>query len=182
MIDIIYAILIILAVFKGYRKGLIIAIFSFVGFVIGLGAALKLSVYVAGQLKGSVNVSGKILPFISFAVVFLVTVLLIHFGAKLIEKLLEMAALGWANKLGGILLYAVLYTMIFSVFLFYADKINLLTPSAIQSSLTYSFIKPWGPKVINGFGEVLPVFKDMFTQLEDFFAAVPQKIPSQISH
>jgi membrane protein required for colicin V production len=176
MIDIIYAILIILAVFKGYRKGLIIAIFSFIGFVIGLAAALKLSVYVASQLKGSVNVSSKILPFISFAVVFLVTVLLIHFGAKLIEKLFEMAALGWANKLGGILLYAVLYTMIFSVFLFYADKINLLTPSAVQSSLTYSFIKPWGPKVINGFGEVLPVFKDMFTQLEDFFAAVPQKM------
>jgi membrane protein required for colicin V production len=66
--------------------------------------------------------------------------------------------------------------MIFSVFLFYADKIHLLTDSAIQSSLTYSFIKPWGPKVIDGFGEILPVFKDMFNDLESFFAGVPQKI------
>ena len=176
MIDIIYAILIILAIFKGYQKGLIIAVFSFIGFVIGLAAALKLSVYVADHLKGSVNVSAKILPFLSFALVFLITVLLIHFGAKLIEKLFEMAALGWANKLAGILLYAILYTMIFSVFLFYADKIHLLTESAIQSSLTYSFIKPWGPKVIDGFGEILPVFKDMFNDLENFFAGVPQKI------
>jgi membrane protein required for colicin V production len=176
MIDIIYAILISLALFKGYKKGLVVAIFSFVGFIIGLAAALKLSVYVAGRLKNNVNVSDKLLPFLSFAVVFLVTVLLIHFGARLIERLFEMVALGWANKLGGILLYAILYTVIFSVFLFYADKMNLLTKSAIQSSLTYSFIEPWGPKIIDEFGQILPVFKDMFTNLEDFFAGVPQKI------
>ncbi|HMG82120.1 MAG TPA: CvpA family protein [Ferruginibacter sp.] len=178
MIDIIYAILICLALYKGYKKGLIVAVFSFVGFVIGLAAALKLSVYVAGQLKGSINVSSKILPFISFAVVFLITVLLIYFGAKLIEKLFEMVALGWANKLGGILLYAILYTIIFSVFLFYAEKINFLTSSAIQSSLTYSFIKPWGPRAIDCFGEILPVFKGMFSSLENFFAAIPPKISS----
>jgi membrane protein required for colicin V production len=176
MIDIIYAILIALAVFKGFQKGLIIAVFSFVGFVVGLAAALKLSVYVADHLKDSVNVSGKILPFLSFALVFLVTVLLIHFGAKLIEKLLEAVALGWANKLCDILLYAILYTMIFSVFLFYAEKIHVLTQSAIQSSLTYPFIKPWGPKVIDGFGQLIPAFKNMFNDLENFFAGVPHKI------
>ena len=176
MIDIIYAILIALAVFKGFQKGLIIAVFSFVGFVVGLAAALKLSVYVADHLKDSVNVSGKILPFLSFALVFLVTVLLIHFGAKLIEKLLEAVALGWANKLCGLLLYAILYTMIFSVFLFYAEKIHVLTQSAIQSSLTYPFIKPWGPKVIDGFGQLIPAFKNMFNDLENFFAGVPHKI------
>src|ERR1700744_4387306 len=125
MIDIIYAILIILALFKGYRRGLIIAVFSFAGFIVGLAAALKLSVFVADHLKDSVNISAKILPFISFALVFIAAILLIHFGAKLIEKLFEMAALGWANKLGGILLYAILYTIIFSVFLFYADKLHV---------------------------------------------------------
>jgi membrane protein required for colicin V production len=176
MIDIIYAILICLALYKGYKKGLVVAVFSFVGFVIGLAAALKLSVYVASKLKDNVNVSSKILPILSFAVVFLVTILLIYFGAKLIEKLFEMIALGWANKLGGILLYAIMYTMIFSVLLFYAGKINLLTQSAIQSSLTYSFIMPWGPKIIDGVGHVLPIFRDMFTNLENFFAGVPSKI------
>ena len=176
MIDIIYATLMILAIFKGYSKGLIIALFSFVGFVIGIAAALKLSVFVASRLKDSINVSNKILPFISFAVVFLATILLIHFGAKLIEKLLESVALGWANKLGGVLLYAILYTFIFSVFLFYADKVHLISQSASQSSLTYSFIEPWGPKVIDGFGQIIPVFKNMFTDLENFFAGVPQKI------
>ena len=98
MIDIIYAILIILALFKGYRRGLIIAVFSFAGFIVGLAAALKLSVFVADHLKDSVNISAKILPFISFALVFIAAILLIHFGAKLIEKLFEMAALGWAVR------------------------------------------------------------------------------------
>ena len=49
MIDIIFAILIVIAIFKGYRKGFIIAIFSVLAFILGLAAALKLSATIAGQ-------------------------------------------------------------------------------------------------------------------------------------
>ena len=87
-----------------------------------------------------------------------------------------MALLGWVNRLGGIIFYAALYIIIFSVFLFYAEKIHLLEPATIQSSQTYSFVQPWGPIVIDNFGKVIPLFKDMFTELETFFDTIGNKI------
>lgn len=169
IIDFIFAMLIVLACIKGWQRGLIIALFSIVAFIIGLAAAIKLSTGVAGWLGSSTNVSAKWLPFISFALVFFVVVLLVRLGGKMIEKTFEAVMLGWANRIGGILLYAALYTIIFSIFLFYAEKIQLIKADTLHASLTYNFIQPWGPKVINGFGAVIPVFKDMFTELEIFF-------------
>ena len=177
MIDIIFAILIVISIFKGYRKGLIIAIFSIVALIVGLAAALKLSATVAAYLQNSISISGKWLPFLSFAMVFGLVAVLVGMGGKLIEKTFEMALLGWANRIGGILLFVILYTIIFSIFLFYAEKIHLFEEATIQSSKVFPFIKPWGPKVINAFGTILPIFKDMFTQLSNYFESLSPKIP-----
>lgn len=177
MIDIIFAILTVIAIFKGYRKGLIIAVFSIVAFIVGLAAALKLSATVAAYLQNSVSISGKWLPFLSFAIVFGLVAVLVSLGGKLIEKTFEMALLGWANRIGGILLFVILYTIIFSILLFYAEKIHLFEEATIQSSKVYPFVKPWGPKVMNAFGSILPIFKDMFTQLSNYFESLSTKIP-----
>ena len=177
MIDILFAILILIAVIKGYRKGLIIAVFSIIAFILGLAAALKLSTTVAGYLQSNVDIPGKWLPFISFIVVFLVVALLVNLGGKLIEKTFEMALLGWVNRIGGIVFFIMLYMIIFSVFLFYAEKIHLFEDATIQSSKAYPFVKPWGPKVIDGLGRIIPAFKDMFAQLENYFESLSTKIP-----
>jgi membrane protein required for colicin V production len=107
-IDIVFLLLMLLACVKGYSKGLIVALFSVVGFIAGLAAALKLSAYAAEKLSGTFNTSGKWLPVISFALVFLVVVVLVHLGAKLLQKSVEMVMLGWLNRIAGILLYALL--------------------------------------------------------------------------
>ena len=166
----------VLAIIKGYQKGLIIAIFSIIAFIIGLAAALKLSAVVAEYLKDSISVSAKWLPFIAFAVIFFVVIILVRLGGKLIEKAFQVVLLGWVNRIGGILLYAALYLIILSIFIFYAEKLHLLQSTAIQSSKTYHFIQPWGPVVIDNFGRLIPVFKDMFTELGDFFNSLPNKI------
>ena len=169
IIDIIVAIILILAVIKGFRQGLIVALFSVIAFIVGLAAAIKLSVVVAGYIGQAVNVSDKWLPIISFAVVFLIVVILVRLGAKFIQKTVELAMLGWVNRLGGILLYAVLYVLIFSILLFYAEQLSLIKPETIKESVTYEYIQPWGPKLMDGLGKIIPVFKGMFEDLEDFF-------------
>lgn len=177
VIDIVFGLILILAVFKGYRRGLILGIFSLLAIIIGLAAAIKLSAVVAGYIGSAVNVSDKWLPVISFIVVFFIVVLLIRWGALLIQKTVEVAMLGWVNRLGGIILYAVIYILVYSILLFYADMINLVKADTIQQSVTYSFIQPWGPKVIDGLGHLVPFFRDMFTELETFFEEVAHKIP-----
>ncbi|HET9747228.1 MAG TPA: CvpA family protein [Chitinophagaceae bacterium] len=177
IIDIIVAIILILAVIKGYRQGLIVALFSVIAFIIGLAAALKLSAVVADHLGQAVKVSDKWLPIISFAVVFLVVVLLVRLGARFIQKTVELVMLGWLNRVGGILLYAGLYIFIFSILLFYADQIGFIKPETKTGSVTYSYIQPWAPKLMEGLGKIIPVFRGMFEDLEDFFDSVSKRVP-----
>lgn len=176
LLDIIYAVIIVFAFYKGYQRGLIVGLFSLVAIIIGIAAAMKLSTVVAGYIGKAVKVSDQWLPVISFVVVFIIVLLLIKLGANIIEKMAESILLGWANKLGGILLYAAIYTIIFSVFLFYAGQINLLKPDTINKSVTYSFVQPWGPKAIDSFGYIIPIFKDLFGELETFFGGVAKGI------
>lgn len=176
MIDIIFLILMIVAIVKGYQKGFIIALFSIIAYIVGIAAAVKLSATAAIYLQEHTAVSSKWLPAISFALVFLLVVLLVKIGGKLIEKTFQMVMLGWANRILGIVLYVLLYTIIFSIFLFFAEKVHLLSTSSIQSSKTYSYIQPWGPGAIEQFGKIIPIFKGMFTELEHFFSGVPNKI------
>lgn len=176
LIDIIFAVLLVLAVWKGYEKGLIIGLFSLIAIIIGLAAAMKLSTVVAGWIGRAVNISQEWLPLVSFIVVFIVVLLLIRLGARAIERTFEVAMMGWLNKLGGILLYVAIYTIVFSVLLFYAEKMQLIKPETISRSVTYSYVQPWGPKTINALGTIIPWFRDMFGELEQFFDQLAKKI------
>ena len=176
IIDVIFIILMILAIIKGYQRGLIVAIFSLIAFIIGLAAAMKLSAVVAGYIGETVNISDRWLPVISFAVVFIIVALLVRWGANILQRTIEIVLLGWVNRLGGIILYGALFITAFSVVLFYALQIKLLKPETVLDSETWPFIQPWGPKAIEGFAAVIPFFKDMFGQLESFFGNISQKI------
>jgi membrane protein required for colicin V production len=175
VIDLIFAAVIIFAIVKGFQRGLVVAVFSLVGLVVGLAAALKLSVWVAGWLEGSVNVSSKWLPVISFVLVFVAVVLLVRLAANVVEASLNLAALGWVNKIGGAVMYIVLHSLIFSILLFFAIQVKLVKPEVVQDSVVYEYISPWGPWVMDGIGKAVPWFRDMFGELESFFESLPEK-------
>lgn len=172
IIDIIVVVLVIWGILKGFQKGLIVAIFSILAFIIGLAAAMKLSAVVAEHLDNSVKVSQQWLPIISFAIVFIGVVLLVRLGGLFLQRLVDRAFLGSVNRIGGAMLYAALYIFIFSVILFYADQMNIIKPVTKQASVTYEYVGPLGPKVIDGVGKMIPLFKDMFSELRDFFGGI----------
>lgn len=174
-VDIIGLILLVWAAFKGLRNGLIVGLFSFFAFIIGLAAALKLSAVAAEYIGINTNIGKRWLPFIAFTAVFLIVVLLVRLGAKAIEGVLRIAMLGWLNKLGGIALYILLYFFIFSIILFFAAQLHLLKNETLEASVLYPYIKPLAPKIINALGYLLPFFKNMFAQLETFFEGISSK-------
>ena len=173
LIDIIVLVLCGIALFKGLRKGFVLAVFSLLSFVIGLAAALKLSALVAVYLGRNINVAEKWLPFLAFILVFIVVILLVRLGARVIEKFLQLAMLGWLNKLCGVALYVILYLIILSIVLFYAEQLNLIRKQTVTASISYPVLSPLGPKVINWLAAVVPVFENMFLQLQQFFGQLP---------
>jgi membrane protein required for colicin V production len=168
-IDVLFLLFMVMAVFRGLRQGLIIAVFSALALILGLAAAMKLSAGVAGWAVANVHLSSRWLPVIAFILVFLVVVIAVRAGGRLAEKAIGLALMGWLNKLGGILLYAAVYIIILSVLLFYAVQLHLIGSNTLASSKAYPFISPWGPVVIDEFGKFVPWFEGLFTRLEDFF-------------
>lgn len=174
-IDIIAFILLVWAAFKGLRNGLIVGLFSFFAFIIGLAAALKLSAVAAEYIGTNTNIGKRWLPFIAFAGVFLIVVFLVRLGAKAIEGVIRMAMLGWLNKLGGILLYILLHFFIFSILLFYVDQLHLIKKETLEASVLFPYIQPLAPNIIDALGYLLPFFKNMFVELEGFFDGISRK-------
>ena len=175
ILDVIALILLMAAIVKGMRNGIVVAVFSFFSFAIGLAAALKLSAVVATRLSASTNLSQKWLPVLAFILVFFAVALLVRFGAKAIEAALKLAMLGWLNKLGGILFYLLLYLLIFSVVLFYGRQLDIIKPEMAELSFSYPFIYPLAPELMSGLSVVLPFLKDMFGELENFFDQLAKK-------
>jgi len=177
LIDIILVVLMIMALVKGARKGFVVALFSMIGFIVGLIAAVKLSTVVAAYLDESINVSARWLPFLAFGIVFIGVVLLVRLLAALIESAIQLAMLGWVNRIAGVLLYALMYIMILSVLLFFAVQMRFFDQDTLDGSGTYPFIKPFGPFIIDGIGTLLPWFKGMFAELQAFFSRLADQVP-----
>jgi len=175
IIDIIFVILLTIALWKGYSQGFIVAIFSFIAIFIGLAAAVKFSVVVSAWLHSNTNIGTRWLPFISFLAVIIIVIILVRWIAGLIQAGIEFAMLGWLNRLGGIVLYVALYIMVYSIILFYATQMGIIKKETILTSVVYNIIEPWGPKSIDMLGNLVPVFKNMFQDLKDFFDSLASK-------
>ncbi len=177
LIDILFCIVLVLALWRGYKQGLILGIFSLLAIFIGLAAAIKLSVIAAAYIERSGKISGPWIPVVSFILVFIAVMILVWLAVKAIESSIKLVMLGWLNRLGGMVCFVIIYTLIFSIFLFYAEKMKWFGPDAIHESKIYSYIAPWGPRAIDWLGQLIPWFRDMFRQLEDFFGNLSHQLP-----
>ena len=166
----------LLAIVRGWRKGLILAVFSLVCGLIGLAAAVKLSAILALHMKSDLHVTSRWLPLIAFILIFLMVVVIISWAGRLIEKLVKWVLLEWLNKLGGILLFLVLYLAFYSIILFYGTEMGIISKHTVSVSRFYHLLAPFGPAVIRFITRFIPFGQDMFTALEGFFGAIAHDI------
>lgn len=170
-IDIVVFLAVVMALFKGYSKGIIMALINTLSLIIGLAAAVKFSSVISPVVAEKTG-SGQYAPIISFALVFLAIIIIIRLGGKVIEKTLETVKIGFVNRMGGMVLYLLVYLSVASVLVYYLEKMGVITPNLVEQSVTYPYISAWGPTILDGIGYLIPFFRDMFDELNDFFDEV----------
>lgn len=176
MIDLIIIALTGMAIYKGFSKGAIVALFSVLGWLVGLAAALKLSTLAAAWMGNHTNVNARWIPFLAFLGVFIAVSIGVRFVANLLEKAVELAWLGWANKLVGVACFLLLYGMGISIVLFYLQNMGLVSASAINQSRFWPILAPFGPAAVEGLGTIIPWFSDMFEELKVFFGQTANQL------
>ena len=176
LIDCTYAVILLIAFYSGWKKGLIGAAFALLAFIIGLAAAIKLSGLVALKLEGHLSASTRWLPFLAFILVFLVVALLVRLTGSAFKKAVNWIIPSWINRLTGSMIYIILFSIVFSVFLFFLTQLHLIKQPVIKSSVSYEYIQPFASQVFNKLGAIIPWLKNGFSDLQHFFEGFSDKI------
>jgi len=168
IIDIILVAIFIFAGFRGYQKGFVIQLASLVGLILGIWGAIKFSDYTAGLLTEHFHLTTQYLPLIAFAVTFTAIVIAIHFIGKAIEGIFDLAMLGFANKILGVVFGVLKTAFIMSVFLVIIEKadtkINILPNDIAEKSIFYRPIERLAPSIFPdlNFDEIKTKLKETF--------------------
>jgi len=150
-IDLVLGIFLIIAAIQGFRKGLIVGLASLAALVLGIWGAIKFSDWTSGFITDITGSKSGGVVTIAFIVTFIVIVILIHILGKLLEKAAKAVALGFIDRLGGIIFGMLKFAVILSIFLLLFDPIDenvhILPAKQKAESKIYSPMKQLVPTI-----------------------------------
>ena len=115
------------------------------GIVLSVWAAFRFSGLVATWIKPYVDFSETTVNVIAFALILVAISLLVLLVAKLLTKVVELAMLGWVDKLLGLVLALAVNALIIGVFIVLFDtvnmKFNLVKPETLDGSIVYTTLR-----------------------------------------
>lgn len=175
IIDVLFALFLLWGFYRGFTKGLIIAICTFLAYLIGIVGALKFTHVISIRLSEILDIHDKFLPFIAFLIIFIVLVLIVRFGGFMLTKIIDLFMLSLVNKLLGGVLWCLIYVFMFSTILWVFHQVNLISPELKTESIVYGYLEPLSSRIISWIGILIPFFKDTFQELEHLFEELATK-------
>ena len=167
LINILFLLVVLLGFYKGWKNGILSSIFFLVAFVLGIIAALKVSYLLAVKLEEWFSISAALLPVIAFILMFVLVAVGIILLGRIIEKALKLIHLNLINRVIGATLWIFIGVFIFSTFLWYIDKYNVISEETKESSFGYKVSAPVSPYVVDKTGEVIPFVKDLYVSISE---------------
>jgi membrane protein required for colicin V production len=156
IIDALIAVSAALAIYRGYGKGIIMAVLSLVGIILGMLLSVKLSSTVAQYLIDNKISSAQYATLLSFVVVFLAVVLGMRLLIKFLEGVLKITMLSGVNKLAGSALYLIINLIIASSILWMGKNIGLIGATALNDTIIAKNIEPIAPLLLNSMDKITP--------------------------
>jgi membrane protein required for colicin V production len=139
-IDIIFAIVLLISFYRGYKKGLIKTIFTVLAILIALIITLKFSPNVIEIFEQSLKF-GSTLAFISGTVVtFMLVYFAMTFLGNLLEKLIKTIHLNFINKIAGGVLGSLISMIFLSFILAFIDGFQLIPEIQKEASFCYDIM------------------------------------------
>lgn len=171
LIDIIISIPLIWGLYLGFKKGLIIELSTLAALLVGLYGAVRFGEVVGDYISKNLEIDERYVPILAFAVTFILLVILVNMIGKMITKVIDMASLGFLNKLGGGVFRAFKIAMIFSVIIMIVESLDeqtgLIPDDIGEGSVLYGPLRQLAPLVI-------PVVKN-----NSIFREIKEVMPSK---
>ncbi|MDO4757830.1 MAG: CvpA family protein [Rikenellaceae bacterium] len=141
ILDLIILIVLALALWNGWRRGLIMQLFSLVAIV----AAIWLAARYGGEAGAFLKLDDAYREPAGFVVVLLGGLLLVALLARLVRKVFQFAGFGLIDRLGGVLVAAAKYLLLLSLAFAAFEHINVnhafLSKEKIETSKGYAPVR-----------------------------------------
>lgn len=144
-IDVVILMLLLIAIWRGFKKGFILELFTFLALFLGLYAGINFSDYISEALRTKFGITSEYLPVISFAIIFLAIGAMVYFGGKALEKAIKVVQLSLVNKLMGIFFSVLKCVFILGGFIIliesYDERNDIVSDESKSSSVLYEPIR-----------------------------------------
>jgi len=138
-LDIIIIIPLLYGLIKGVSNGLVKEITGVLSLIIGIYVAVNFSEFLGDQFLGDLENYEKIKPILSFAVLFIVSVLIIKLIGGLVNKIAKYLGFGIISRIFGGIFGILKVTLIVGFLLNVESKFNIIPEEERQSSLLYNY-------------------------------------------
>lgn len=140
-LDLIVCLVLVLAVWNGWRQGFVVQICSLAGIVAGIWLAARFGAQVGGWLRLDAEVAAAG----GFVTVLVAVILVVAIAGRLVRKVFHFAGLGVADTVLGIAVSVLKYLLVLSVLFSAFDSLNedycLVGPQTIEQSKSYKPVR-----------------------------------------
>jgi membrane protein required for colicin V production len=168
--DFFLALPILYGAFQGFRKGLLLELVSLIALVLAILGGLKLLDVALPVMAGFVGDAHGLLPYVTFLVVFIGIILMIHAGGMILKKIIDFTPFGLFDNLLGSLLGALKWCVTLSLLLYVSDMAGIsVSKDTADASMVYPVVLKTTPYALDIIGYMLPFVKALIFSLKQHF-------------
>lgn len=166
--DLLILLVLVLFVFKGFRRGFLREIAGLLGIVFAFILAVRLMDDFSLLLGHFLGLSPRVAVLVTAVAIFIVALIAILMLARMIRKVMDLAALGWIDRLLGSLFGLAKGVVIVSIL---ALIISLLPVGGEfnrekKESFLFEPMRKAAPLLFNGIAKMIPAAQDFYTELK----------------
>lgn len=151
-IDIVLGVILLFGLIRGFLKGFFIELASLLALVLGIYGAIHFSEIIQQFLSSIFSWEERYMQLLSFALTFILIVVVISILGKLLTKLFSLVALGMLNRIAGAVFGLFKMILILSLLLLFFGKLDrtglFFDTATTESSLLYTPVKKFIPTVV----------------------------------
>jgi membrane protein required for colicin V production len=171
--DLLLLVPIAMGAFNGYKRGLLIEIIGILAFIVAIVLGFKFlgkGMDSIGEFIGQ-ETSGKMLPYLSFILIFFPTIFMINKLGWAFRKALRLTFLGTLDGIAGAALGAVLWFFGLSMLLWIVNSIGISIPERYAAdSEVLPFLETFAPSIISKASDWIPAGGNLIERIREFSA------------
>ena len=162
IVDIILLICFIPALISGLRKGLIAQLIAIISIFAGIWVSFEFASITSQWLSQYIEAPENVLEIVAFALIMVGVFVTLGIVGKMLEGILNLVMLGWANKLLGVAFAFVKSALVTGLLIMVFNSINtsfdLVSAETLSESVLYTPLKDFADSVF-------PYIKEMISNI-----------------